>query len=695
MRYAFSALLIAAATLLSAHGGEVRYTSVKALEETISTFLPKEERFSVTGQVTSIFHRDGQLTIALHDGGSNIVLADKSKSPSYIHGDIVAVTGMVVRNPGKGEDGITAHSIVAVGHAPLPHTTPLRWGKLLADPYVPKGCWSLRGVISSIRHDDLDVHWNWLTLRGETLSIPIAVKCEEYPLASLTNLVDAEVAVKGVFQKSPLMFAGRYFVPFGTNGIEVVYPPIDPFSAPLLGTGDIRHRQIVRGKVKAVIKNRLFLQTNETMSHKWRLMSVLLNAPRHKIHAGDIVTVSGFQSLANVNMQLVDAVVRQDGRDRGIEEKATAIEIEDLFTSPLGLRQVSKVYHGKLIRVAGTVVTTTEEAQNTGVMRLRKKNETVEVQVSEIDAGVYESVDEGCLIAATGLCIVELENDETALPVHKRTLILPRTAADIQVLSRPPWWTPPKLFAIIAVLFALLSAALAWNKVLTNRARRHGEELFREKIAHAAAEVKVEVRTKLSVELHDSISQSLTGIALQLDSAERANANGNCKGVSGFLGLARQMLGSCRRELQSCLLDLRNRTFEEKDLSEAIRRTVLPLSENAEVAVRFNVPRELLSDMTTHTILKIIRELVVNAIRHGKATRIRIAGEMDGEEIRFSVKDDGTGFDPGAAPGPGQGHFGLQGIRERIRDFCGEVSVKSSPGRGTKVTVTMKPTMER
>ena len=66
---------------------------------------------------------------------------------------------------------------------------------------------------------------------------------------------------------------------------------------------------------------------------------------------------------------------------------------------------------------------------------------------------------------------------------------------------------------------------------------------------------------------------------------------------------------------------------------------------------------------------------------------------MDGEEIRFSVRDNGAGFDPDAAPGPGQGHFGLQGIRERIKDFDGDIDVKSSHAHGTKVVVMMKTTM--
>ena len=47
-----------------------------------------------------------------------------------------------------------------------------------------------------------------------------------------------------------------------------------------------------------------------------------------------------------------------------------------------------------------------------------------------------------------------------------------------------------------------------------------------------------------------------------------------------------------------------------------------------------------------------------------------------------------------AAPGPMQGHFGLQGIRERIKEFGGAIAVESTPGHGTKVTITMMTTRE-
>ena len=104
---------------------------------------------------------------------------------------------------------------------------------------------------------------------------------------------------------------------------------------------------------------------------------------------------------------------------------------------------------------------------------------------------------------------------------------------------------------------------------------------------------------------------------------------------------------------------------------------------------RFGVPRARFTDNTTHNLLRIVRELVANAIRHGRAKTVRIAGEEHDGTIRFSVRDDGCGFDPETAPGPAQGHFGLRGIRERLNALNGTLTVESAPGQGTKATVVL------
>ena len=105
--------------------------------------------------------------------------------------------------------------------------------------------------------------------------------------------------------------------------------------------------------------------------------------------------------------------------------------------------------------------------------------------------------------------------------------------------------------------------------------------------------------------------------------------------------------------------------------------------------MRFNVPRKLLPDNTTHALLRIVRELTQNAIRHGRAKTIRIAGCLENDRLLFSVSDDGCGFDTQNCPNVQLGHFGLQGIRERINQFGGEMSIKSEIGNGTKVTIAI------
>lgn len=124
-------------------------------------------------------------------------------------------------------------------------------------------------------------------------------------------------------------------------------------------------------------------------------------------------------------------------------------------------------------------------------------------------------------------------------------------------------------------------------------------------------------------------------------------------------------------------------------MDAAIRQTLAPHVAGIDLAIRFDVPRERISDNTAHAILRIIRELTLNGIRHGNASKIRVAGSIEGDRMYFSVRDNGIGFDPSAAPGFSEGHYGLMGIQERIDEFEGEFKINSVPGKGTKVTIAL------
>ena len=85
-----------------------------------------------------------------------------------------------------------------------------------------------------------------------------------------------------------------------------------------------------------------------------------------------------------------------------------------------------------------------------------------------------------------------------------------------------------------------------------------------------------------------------------------------------------------------------------------------------------------------------LNELATNALKHAHASALEVSLSVEGEVYSVTVRDDGVGFDPEAQA---QG-FGLLGLRERLRAVDGTFSIDSRPGRGTRVTATLraKPT---
>ena len=288
------------------------------------------------------------------------------------------------------------------------------------------------------------------------------------------------------------------------------------------------------------------------------------------------------------------------------------------------------------------------------------------------------------------MCILDLPNwrPNEVFPHVRGLFVVARTPDDIRILEHPSWWTAGRLAAVALVLFGGLAAIVLWNLSLQVLVVRRARQLFKADLQRATSELRVKDRTRLAVELHDALSQSLTGVSMEVEAAIRHGTE-NPGNLMRHISVADKILKSCRNELRNSLWDLRNDALEERSLDEAIRRTLLPHVRDIALKVRFNVPRSLLTDNATHEILRIIRELAVNGISHGKATSIQVAGSVDGGNLLFSVRDNGTGFDPDDAPGVSKGHFGLEGVRERLRQLKGKLAFEPAAGGGMKATVTI------
>jgi signal transduction histidine kinase len=266
-----------------------------------------------------------------------------------------------------------------------------------------------------------------------------------------------------------------------------------------------------------------------------------------------------------------------------------------------------------------------------------------------------------------------------------------RSPNDVKIISGPPLLTVGRLSVAVVILLTFLLAAIVWNRVLNGLVNRRSRELIKEQIARTVSQFKIGERTRLAVELHDALSQNLAAVACLVGAARRAVDSGNAT-ASEQLQRAERMLNSCRTELKHCLFDLRSDMLEQPKFADAIRATLNQLHAKTEIIVRFSVPRTRMTDSTAQAILCIIRELASNAISHGKASKIHVAGSIEGETLKFSVRDNGTGFDPMTRPGPREGHFGLDGIRDRVKRIGGDFRLEAAPGKGTYAVITLKTT---
>ncbi len=352
-------------------------------------------------------------------------------------------------------------------------------------------------------------------------------------------------------------------------------------------------------------------------------------------------------------------------------------------------QQIQAALHGRTVVVTG-IIRGLPQSESDRRLILECEGNLLPIDFSSCPDAI-SGLSIGCQVEVSGVWVMVADNwrPNSVFPKVKGAFVVVNAPKDLRVLARPSWWTPGRLLAVIGTLLVILIGVGAWNRALKAVAERTKKELREEVIAHVASDLRVGERTSLAVELHDTIAQNLTGVALEINAANKL-VDSDLSGAHRHLDTAAKTLSSCRTELKNCLFDLRGNALGQRDMDTAIRLSVAPVIGDAELAVRFNVPRERITDASAHAIIRIVRELASNAVRHGGARKVKVAGSADEGMLLFSVSDDGCGFVVDQAPGIDECHFGLQGIRERVARFQGEMKIESTPGKGTHVAITIK-----
>lgn len=682
-------------------------SDISELQKHVLSNSTTERTFDICGTILQCCS-PARKNFFLQNGTNLILLVDKAFWPRlpFADGDIVRATGHTVFLRKGSAQNADCRSIALVRHGKTPSPQRIRIRDLLADHGSNDRFVRVSGLVRDLFPDDIDPMYASLVLVEDDCILYLSIRCNPQDQAQLQRLVNAIVEVNGVYSsresaRSTLGDGFRNWGPAlavaGPDAFQIVRSaPEDPFDLPDIATLQRnaptalafapRHRAVGR-VITAARPNGFLLRTDGG-----HIVNVdLMNGPRPRTET--VVVAAGLPATDLYRINLVRASWKElPGRsDRADSEPSADITAEQLLTDGAGHREYKINRHGTLVRLKGTVSSLSALGDSNARLPLDCAGRTIEL-VSDPGTNPFAGLSVGCSVEATGVCIMDTEQwqPDRALPVIRGVTVAVRDAEDVRVLSRPSWWTPRRMFFLVCILLALVVGVVAWNLSLNALVIRRSRELLRAQAKRLTETLRVGERTRLATELHDTVAQNLSGLSLQLDAAGRL-ADSDPAAVKPVIAFASKALLACRRELRDCLWDLRSQALDEPDMNAAIRRALAPQLGAAQLVTRFNVPRPKLADHTVHAVLRILGELAGNAVRHGRATTLRIAGSLDDAGLRFSCTDDGCGFEVRSAPGSAQGHFGLQGIRDRIRTFNGTFELTSAPGKGTRAVVLLRP----
>ena len=664
-----------------------------ALSRHSATNSPADpNHFSVCGTIvfpTSEAHR----RIYIETNGVCYSIGDGRRGDCrpFSKGDIAILSGRVWRAPSDGHVGATCTRAAVVGHRLLEDPPPVSASEFQKGSLLRHRV-RMRGVLRDCFTDSIDDNCIFLFLA--TADGDVCLIAPRDTLAAFRPLIGKTVDTVGVCSRENAGQRKYLQLVLFVSGADDLCELADtrhpnPQAYDLHALTNATPENIASAGPRKAVGQVLAIWHNDTFLLKTdlgHLVTVTLAASRPP-EVGTRVEVCGLPETDLFYLKLARADWVKAGGAPGPEEDPAPLRFRDVLTGRNGAFAIDSNCHGRTVRsqavVRGLI---TDESGNPRLL-LEQDGLTLLLDCSACGTAVA-GIPPGSLIEVTGVCALESESwtPNNALPKVKGLMLVPRSANDIRVLSRPPWWTPVRLWSAIGILIASLIAIFIWNRQLQSRVERRSRALVKAERLSLKSALRIDERTRLAAELHDSVAQSMTVISYQLSAAETALATGNAN-TKDYLAVANNTLQSCRTELRRCIWDLRSNVLDENDFEKALLLTSSPVAGSSKLHIRFKVRRSKISDSCAHAVLSIVRELVSNAARHGKASLIRVAGDFRDELLRFSVQDDGSGFDPARRPGQENGHFGLDGVSERIRRAGGTISIESATGKGTRVVI--------
>ncbi|MBK9925242.1 MAG: sensor histidine kinase [Anaerolineales bacterium] len=190
-------------------------------------------------------------------------------------------------------------------------------------------------------------------------------------------------------------------------------------------------------------------------------------------------------------------------------------------------------------------------------------------------------------------------------------------------------------------------------------------------------------RQRMARELHDTLSQGLAGLILQLEATDAYLTSNNNDKAQSIIGNAMVQARSTLAEARRAIDDLRQPSLD--DLDSALRLEIDRFTTATGIPILFHSdPIPPMPATITETLIRALTESLTNVANHAKARNVTVNVRMKDKGVSITIQDDGQGFDASSIP---SGHYGILGIKERVRLVNGDVEIQSENGKGTTIRI--------
>ena len=210
------------------------------------------------------------------------------------------------------------------------------------------------------------------------------------------------------------------------------------------------------------------------------------------------------------------------------------------------------------------------------------------------------------------------------------------------------------------------------------------------RLRRAKESAKQEERTRIALDLHDTISQSLFGLVYTLQGSLKLLSS-NPQAIKPELEWALATAEDVRQKIRATIHNMWPEDLTAEKFEDDLRTYTADVLQATDLKITFDIRGEFntLSPPARRSMYRICQESLTNIVHHAAAHQSRICVDVADGRARFILRDDGRGFEPTIAMAQTheEDHFGLRGMRERAAALGGTCEIYSQPHAGTSIVI--------